>query len=76
MQGSAIYDEILLEVNNDGQFQKFYNYKYNIVFVVLASMTYFSYVLMLAVPDVWCAPPEAYKSNYTDNEWKIKHIPW
>ncbi|XP_019873308.2 solute carrier family 22 member 21 isoform X2 [Aethina tumida] len=76
MQGSAIYDEILLEVNNDGQFQKYYNYKYNIVFVVLASMTYFSYVLMLAVPDVWCAPPEVYKSNYTDNEWKIKHIPW
>lgn len=76
MKGSITYDEILFEVNNDGPFQKYYNYKYNVVFVVLASMTYFSYVLLLTVPDVWCAVPEVDKTNYTNNEWKIKHIPW
>lgn len=70
-----LFDEILLEIGNNGKFQKMYNFLYNFLFNVCATILSMSLVLVMAIPEHWCFVPGRDTSNFSLEEWKTIYIP-
>lgn len=71
----ALFDNLMMEIGNDGKFQKRFNFIYNFVFVILLTMPYLNIILIMTIPDHWCHVPGRETTNYTVDEWKEKWLP-
>lgn len=71
----AAFDKIMERVGDNGNFQKRFNWIFNVGLVLCASMAYMNIVLALSVPDHWCHVPGREKTNYTEEEWKNLTLP-
>lgn len=69
------FDEILEKVGNSGQFQRKYNYFYNIGLVFFASMSYMNIIWILNEPDHQCLVSGRDNFNLSLEEWREKTIP-
>ncbi|XP_037973751.2 organic cation transporter protein [Plutella xylostella] len=70
----TIYSKALLEVGDDGNFQRSFDILYNLVFIGLWSVAYVNIILTLVIIPYNCALPEK-PDNISDYNWKLKYIP-
>ncbi|VVC97090.1 unnamed protein product [Leptidea sinapis] len=70
----SVYDRGLIEVGDNGKFQRYFDFKYNIIVVFLWSMAFMNIVLSLAIMPYTCKLPEK-PQNVSDYEWKAKYLP-
>lgn len=75
MADDAAFDRIMEMADDDGPFQKRFNYIFNAGLVICASMIYMNIVLALNVPEHWCHAPGRELTNYTLDEWKDLTLP-
>lgn len=68
------YDCVLLQVGNEGTYQKKFDIIYNVVFASIWAMTYYNIILALTVTSHTCKLPEK-PVNISEIDWKSKYIP-
>nr|CAD7448064.1 unnamed protein product [Timema bartmani] len=71
----AMFERIMTKIGSRGKFQKRYNYVFNMFFIMLATMPFFNFVMVMAVPDHWCHVPGRNGTNYTLDQWKEITLP-
>lgn len=75
MADDAVFDKIMEMADDDGPFQKRFNYIFNAGLVICASMVYMNIILALNVPEHWCHIPGRELTNYSLDEWKELTLP-
>lgn len=71
----SVFDTIMKAVGNNGKFQKRFAIWFNFIFVFLASMPYFNFIIALSIPDHWCTVPGKELTNFSLEDWKTLTIP-
>lgn len=70
----SVYDRALLEVGDNGYFQKKFDVVYNCVLPFLWIMAYCNIILVLVVIPHTCEVPNR-PDNISEIAWKVKFIP-
>lgn len=70
----SLHDRALLEVGNEGTFQKKFDILYNVVYTSLWSITYYNIILALTITPHTCKLPVK-PENVSEYLWKTIHIP-
>lgn len=74
MDIDAVYDRALLNIGQNGKFQKRFDIIYNVFLSGLWSMAYYNILLTLTIVPHHCTLPDR-PQNISEDTWKLKYIP-